>query len=113
MADDARVKSTPDSPQGVPPGTAYCVRGSYAACMEMNAKRWEYTCEYLREVFGREDEQLAGLMGRAVKGVGGGGVKGGRPGFRGAGGGGGVGEAAGDVGGGGGGGARGGADRGD
>src|ERR1051326_6333344 len=34
--------------------------------MEMTNDRWEYTCRYLRGVFGREDEQLATLMERAV-----------------------------------------------
>ena len=33
--------------------------------MEMTAARWEYLCRYSEEVFGREDEQLAGLMQRA------------------------------------------------
>lgn len=34
--------------------------------MEMTPQRWDGTCAYLREVFGREDEQLATLMQRAV-----------------------------------------------
>lgn len=32
----------------------------------MTPQRWERTNTYLREVFGREDEHLSGLMGRAV-----------------------------------------------
>lgn len=35
--------------------------------MEMTPQRWEQTGAYLREVFGKQDEHLAGLMGRAVK----------------------------------------------
>jgi predicted O-methyltransferase YrrM len=35
--------------------------------MDMTPDRWSYTCRYLQEVFGREDEQLATLMPRAVK----------------------------------------------
>lgn len=35
--------------------------------MEMTQDRWAYTCRYLQEVFGREDEQLATLMPRAVR----------------------------------------------
>lgn len=34
--------------------------------MEMNQKRWDATHDYLREVFGREDDHLAGLMDRAI-----------------------------------------------
>jgi predicted O-methyltransferase YrrM len=34
--------------------------------MEMNPQRWQNTAAYLQEVFGREDEQLATLMQRAV-----------------------------------------------
>jgi caffeoyl-CoA O-methyltransferase len=34
--------------------------------MEMTEDRWRYTCDYLREVFGRQDEPLAGLMPEAV-----------------------------------------------
>lgn len=39
---------------------------AYAAGMDMTPTRWENTCSYLREVFGREDDHLAGLMARAV-----------------------------------------------
>lgn len=35
--------------------------------MEMTPERWRYTNEYLREVFGRTDDHLAGLMPRAVE----------------------------------------------
>jgi len=34
--------------------------------MEMNDERWRYTSRYLREVFGAQDEHLAGLMYEAV-----------------------------------------------
>ena len=34
--------------------------------MEMTTKRWEFTSEYLREVFGGQDEHLAHLMEDAV-----------------------------------------------
>jgi caffeoyl-CoA O-methyltransferase len=34
--------------------------------MEMTSARWEATSDYLQEVFGRPDEQLATLMDRAV-----------------------------------------------
>jgi len=34
--------------------------------MEMTPQRWEYTCQYLRDVFGRQDEHLAHLMDHAV-----------------------------------------------
>lgn len=34
--------------------------------MDMTPQRWEYTGAYLREVFGREDAHLAGLMPQAV-----------------------------------------------
>lgn len=34
--------------------------------MEMNQQRWDATHDYLREVFGREDDHLAGLMDRAI-----------------------------------------------
>jgi caffeoyl-CoA O-methyltransferase len=34
--------------------------------MHMTSERWERTAEYLSDVFGRPDEQLATLMGRAV-----------------------------------------------
>lgn len=34
--------------------------------MTMTPERWEFTLRYSREVFGSEDEQLAGLMDRAV-----------------------------------------------
>ncbi len=34
--------------------------------MDMNAQRWERTCEYVRDVFGNEDEHLSGLMAEAV-----------------------------------------------
>lgn len=50
-----RDASEPDSSRGVP-----------SRSMEMTPQRWEFTCGYLREVFGREDAHLAGLMGRAV-----------------------------------------------
>lgn len=32
----------------------------------MNNQRWDATHDYLREVFGREDDHLAGLMDRAI-----------------------------------------------
>jgi predicted O-methyltransferase YrrM len=35
--------------------------------MDMTPERWGYTERYLREVFGREDAHLAGLMSEAVK----------------------------------------------
>jgi len=35
--------------------------------MEMTPERWRATSTYLRETFGREDRQLAGLMGEAVE----------------------------------------------
>jgi predicted O-methyltransferase YrrM len=35
--------------------------------MDMTAERWRHTETYLREVFGREDAHLAGLMSEAVK----------------------------------------------
>jgi caffeoyl-CoA O-methyltransferase len=35
--------------------------------MEMTPDRWSRTAAYAREVFGREDPHLAGLMGRAVE----------------------------------------------
>lgn len=35
--------------------------------MEMTPQRWENTRRYLAEVFGREDEHLAGLMPRALQ----------------------------------------------
>jgi caffeoyl-CoA O-methyltransferase len=34
---------------------------------EMTPERWNFTNEYSREVFGRQDEHLAGLMPQAVK----------------------------------------------
>jgi predicted O-methyltransferase YrrM len=34
--------------------------------IEMNDARWRYTSRYLRDTFGKPDEQLAGLMERAV-----------------------------------------------
>ncbi len=34
--------------------------------MDMTPDRWSYTCRYLQEVFGREDEQLRTLMTRAI-----------------------------------------------
>lgn len=34
--------------------------------MDMTPHRWENTCAYLRDVFGKQDEHLAGLMARAV-----------------------------------------------
>jgi predicted O-methyltransferase YrrM len=34
--------------------------------MEMTPSRWAYTCDYLREVFGRQDQTLQTLMPRAV-----------------------------------------------
>jgi len=34
--------------------------------MGMTPRRWQFTTEYSREVFGREDEHLAGLMAEAV-----------------------------------------------
>jgi len=34
--------------------------------MEMTARRWEYLCEYSREVFGGQDAHLAGLMDEAI-----------------------------------------------
>jgi predicted O-methyltransferase YrrM len=34
--------------------------------MDMTAERWDYTNKYIREVFGRQDEHLFGLMTRAV-----------------------------------------------
>lgn len=40
--------------------------GLYPASMEMTPARWDFTCRYLHEVFGREDDQLAGLMPRAI-----------------------------------------------
>jgi len=33
----------------------------------MNEKRWEYTNRYLREVFGKQDQHLVGLMDDAVE----------------------------------------------
>jgi len=33
--------------------------------VDMTPERWAYTSRYLREVFGREDDNLAGLMDRA------------------------------------------------
>jgi predicted O-methyltransferase YrrM len=35
--------------------------------MEMTPERWDFTCAYLRDVFGGEDEQLRSLMRRAVQ----------------------------------------------
>jgi len=35
--------------------------------VEMTGERWRYTSAYLRETFGRQDEQLEGLMDRAVE----------------------------------------------
>ena len=35
--------------------------------MDMTPKRWNQTYAYLREVFGSQDEHLAGLMGRAIR----------------------------------------------
>lgn len=43
-------------------------RGLYDPRMEMSPARWGRTCAYLRDVFGRQDAHLAGLMGRAVEG---------------------------------------------
>lgn len=34
--------------------------------MDMTPARWDYTCSYLQDVFGREDEQLQTLMPRAI-----------------------------------------------
>ena len=34
--------------------------------MDMTPQRWENTCAYLREVFGRQDADLAGLRNRAI-----------------------------------------------
>jgi predicted O-methyltransferase YrrM len=34
--------------------------------MQMTPERWEYTCRYLREVFGAQDRHLANLMRDAV-----------------------------------------------
>ncbi|MEQ8844338.1 MAG: O-methyltransferase [Phycisphaerales bacterium] len=35
--------------------------------IDMNPRRWRHTCDYLDEVFGRQDEHLAGLMPRAIE----------------------------------------------
>ena len=35
--------------------------------MEMTPQRWQYTADYCREVFGRQDAHLAGLMAEAVR----------------------------------------------
>lgn len=35
--------------------------------IDMNPRRWRLTCDYLDEVFGRQDEHLAGLMPQAVE----------------------------------------------
>lgn len=35
--------------------------------MDMNQSRWAFTNEYLREVFGRQDAQLTGLMRQGVE----------------------------------------------
>lgn len=35
--------------------------------MEITPQRWQYLCDYSREVFGKQDEQLVGLMAEAVK----------------------------------------------
>jgi len=35
--------------------------------MEITPQRWQYLCDYSREVFGQQDEQLVGLMAEAVK----------------------------------------------
>jgi len=35
--------------------------------MDMTPQRWNYTCDYLRDVFGRQDDHLAHLMDRAVE----------------------------------------------
>lgn len=35
--------------------------------IEMNPRRWQHTCDYLDDVFGRQDEHLAGLMPRAIE----------------------------------------------
>jgi caffeoyl-CoA O-methyltransferase len=34
--------------------------------MDMNAKRWAATNDYLRDVFGKQDAHLAGLMAKAI-----------------------------------------------
>ena len=34
--------------------------------MDMTPQRWENTCAYLQEVFGRQDEDLADLRNRAI-----------------------------------------------
>lgn len=39
----------------------------YAARMDMTPERWRYTETYTRDVFGRQDAHLAGLMDDAVK----------------------------------------------
>jgi caffeoyl-CoA O-methyltransferase len=40
--------------------------GAILPGMEITPQRWEYTNTYSREVFGREDQHLAGLMKEAV-----------------------------------------------
>lgn len=35
--------------------------------IDMNPQRWQHTCDYLDDVFGRQDEHLAGLMPQAVE----------------------------------------------
>ncbi len=42
-------------------------RGDTLSHMEMNRGRWAYIQEYSREVFGRQDAHLAGLMDEAVE----------------------------------------------
>lgn len=42
-------------------------RGGTLPHMDMNRERWAYIQEYSREVFGRQDAHLAGLMDEAVE----------------------------------------------
>jgi len=38
----------------------------YTFAMDMTPERWAYICNYSNEVFGRQDEHLAGLMDEAI-----------------------------------------------
>jgi caffeoyl-CoA O-methyltransferase len=46
-------------------GVIVAGRSRYNPQMNMTPERWDYTCTYLRDVFGRPDAQLAGLAAAA------------------------------------------------
>lgn len=57
------------NPPATPQAAAlYFPKGAvrYSPIMYMTPDRWQYTCDYGREVFGRQDEHLSSLMPQAI-----------------------------------------------